>query len=191
MRGQQNPFQRRCPTDAHLHPHFHAARRTPDLLHRNRSRIADLKGTIMQRSPIAISPIAPIQSQETLAPKARWAKWDRGVIFRKPPNNLALFALTFLITLLASPSPRAQAATIDLRSAIVVTPANLSRQELKAVDLLVEEVQKRTLIRWTVAHKWPDESIPVIALGAVSSLDSFAGPFAPQLATLPGAKAKE
>jgi len=145
----------------------------------------------MQRSPIAISPIAPIQSQETLAPKARWAKWDRGVIFRKPPNNLALFALTFLITLLASPSTPARAATIDLRSAIIVTPANLSRQELKAVDLLVEEVQKRTMIRWPVAHKWPDESIPVIALGPVSSLEGFAGPLAPQLATLPGAKAKE
>jgi len=78
-----------------------------------------------------------------------------------------------------------------MRSAIVVTPANLSRQELKAVDLLVDEMHKRTMIRWPVVHKWPNESIPVIALGPISSLNDFAGPFAPQLANLPGAKAKE
>ena len=47
------------------------------------------------------------------------------------------------------------------------------------------------MIRWTVAHEWPDESIPVIALGPVSSLESFAGPLRPTACESPGAKAKE
>src|SRR5262249_27971140 len=65
------------------------------------------------------------------------------------------------------------------------------RSETKALDLLVEEVQKRTQIRWEVAHSWPGDSIPVIAVGPVASLKAFAGPFASKLEARPAVKGEE
>ena len=45
----------------------------------------------------------------------------------------------------------AQAAELDLSSAHVVIPSSLSKTETKAVEMLRDEVEKRTLIRWTVS----------------------------------------
>jgi hypothetical protein len=83
------------------------------------------------------------------------------------------------------------AGELDLHKAVVVCPGNLSKQENKTVALLVEEVQKRTLIRWEVASTWPTESVPVIAVGPASRLSDFAGRHATQLASprsAPGAE---
>jgi hypothetical protein len=86
---------------------------------------------------------------------------------------------------------RAQAAELDLGKAVVVAPADLSRQEAKAVTLLVEEVQKRTQIRWEVSHSWPADSTAVIAVGPAASLKSFAGPFSSKLEARPAVKGKD
>jgi hypothetical protein len=72
---------------------------------------------------------------------------------------------------------------VDLRHAVVVTPPDLTRSESKAIEMLVEEVEKRTLARWDVVHGWPADTVPVVAVGPVSLLDKFAGPFAAQLST--------
>lgn len=72
------------------------------------------------------------------------------------------------------------AAGYDLNNAVVVRPPNLSAQEQKAVTMLVEEVEKRTHIRWPVTEHWPS-NIPVIAVGPRSELSAFAGPFALEL----------
>src|SRR5437870_4735402 len=66
-------------------------------------------------------------------------------------------------------------ATLDLSQAVIVCPDHLSKPETKALDLLVEEVQKRTRIRWEVAHAWPADSIPVLAVGPATRLAAFAG----------------
>src|SRR4051794_28112199 len=84
----------------------------------------------------------------------------------------------------------ARGAEIDLNRAVVVVPQNLSRQETRAVTLLVEEVEKRTGIRWKLASTWPDGDVKVLAVGPVTSLAAFAGPFAPQLGAEPSAKAE-
>lgn len=47
--------------------------------------------------------------------------------------------------------------------------------------MLVEEVEKRTQIRWLQSDSWPADSTPVIAVGTVAALDGF-GPFAGELA---------
>src|SRR5262245_40689188 len=63
----------------------------------------------------------------------------------------------------------AKAPALDLSNAIVVAPPNLSTPEKKAVAMLVEEVEKRTQIRWQTSSAWPDSKTPVIALGQATA----------------------
>jgi hypothetical protein len=63
----------------------------------------------------------------------------------------------------------ARGAEIDLGRAVVVAAKHRPIQEQKAVDLLVEEVQKRTRIRWEAAEKLPAGSRPTIILGHAGS----------------------
>jgi hypothetical protein len=79
-------------------------------------------------------------------------------------------------------SPSVQGRELNLDQAIVVVPENLTRPENKAVQFLVDEVEKRTLIRWKIAQAWPGDSVPVIAVGPVSSLPMIGGPFVKKLA---------
>ena len=73
----------------------------------------------------------------------------------------------------ASTAPMAQVtpapAAIDLRSAVVVTSARPTAREKKAVQVLVEEVQKRTLITLPVANS-SVAGRPSIRIGRIGSL---------------------
>ncbi len=51
--------------------------------------------------------------------------------------------------------------------------------------MLLSEVERRTQIRWPLAHSWPEASTPVIAVGPASALPSFAGRFAEEVSTEP------
>ncbi|MBI4559731.1 MAG: hypothetical protein HY706_19245 [Candidatus Hydrogenedentes bacterium] len=66
---------------------------------------------------------------------------------------------------------------LDLSHAVLVTPDNLSRQERKAVEMLLDEVEKRSLVRWEEAHAWPSDGV-VVAVGSAAQVDVFAGPYA-------------
>ena len=92
---------------------------------------------------------------------------------------------------LLSQAAAARAAEIDLANAVVVTPAARSIQEEKAIELLVEEVQKRTRIQWRVSAKWPAANVPVIAVGQNSSQANIAGPFAARIEAHAAPKAAE
>src|SRR6266571_556815 len=72
-------------------------------------------------------------------------------------------------------------AALDLSKAVVVFPQNMSGPEKKAVTMLVEEVDKRTGIRWERASSWPASPMPVIVVGPVSELRSFAAEFCEDL----------
>ncbi len=85
----------------------------------------------------------------------------------------------------AASNAEAPGKPLDLSEAVVVTPPHLSVPEGKAVEMLIEEVEKRTLVRWDVVHAWPAGSAPAVAVGPVSSLETFAGPFAEQLSAQP------
>ncbi len=56
-------------------------------------------------------------------------------------------------------------AALDLTKAVVVAPASLSAREKKAVTMLVEEVEKRSQIRWPVAASRPAGGGPAILIG--------------------------
>jgi len=57
---------------------------------------------------------------------------------------------------------------LDLTSASVLVPPGLSGPEAKAVQMLVEEVERRSGVRWPVAHAWP-ESGAVIRIAPLST----------------------
>ncbi|QEH36369.1 hypothetical protein OJF2_49310 [Aquisphaera giovannonii] len=67
----------------------------------------------------------------------------------------------------------------DLTRAIVVTPGTISPRERKAVELLVEDVARRSGVRWTVADGRTalDRRAQVVAVGRLSAAASFP-PFA-------------
>jgi hypothetical protein len=86
--------------------------------------------------------------------------------------------------------PAARGAEIDLGKAVLVSP-KLTGPAGKALTLLVEEVQKRTLIRWKVADSRPADSTPVIVVGTADSLKALDGSFAARIQSRPELKGSE
>jgi len=76
----------------------------------------------------------------------------------------------------------AQSNPIDVNGATVVVPATGSPRVQQAAAMLVEEVEKRTTIRWPVTSAWPQGGQPVVALGLQESLTDFACPWEQALA---------
>jgi hypothetical protein len=72
-----------------------------------------------------------------------------------------LTAAAVLLTAL----PLSAADTLDLTRAVVVTPPGISGPPAKAVRMLVEEVEARSMVRWERAEKWPAAGTPVVAVG--------------------------
>ncbi|REK09879.1 MAG: hypothetical protein DWQ37_17375 [Planctomycetota bacterium] len=70
----------------------------------------------------------------------------------------------------------------DLSRAVVVVPEGLSPRETKAVEMLRDEIQKRTEIELPLVPKWPEGDAAVIAVGPASLVETFAGPLAADLA---------
>src|SRR5687768_7448774 len=91
----------------------------------------------------------------------------------------------FLILLVLLPLSIVSLIAVDLKEAVVVIPSDLSAPEKKAVLMLIEEVEKRTHIRWPQQTAWPSSNSPVIAVGPKSALEHFAGPFRQELQALP------
>jgi hypothetical protein len=58
----------------------------------------------------------------------------------------------------------------DLTRAVVVVPEGLSARERKAVDMLVDEVHKRTQVRWSVSTSRPKSGEPTVAVGRAGQL---------------------
>ena len=73
--------------------------------------------------------------------------------------------------------------TIDLSAAVVVSSSKLAGPSVKAIEMLIDEVNKRTLIQWPQAEAWPGDGTPVVAVGLATELDGFAGAYAGELAT--------
>jgi hypothetical protein len=87
-----------------------------------------------------------------------------------------------LVCLFALGGAAASGAMLDLTAAVVVVPEGLSGPERKAVTMLLEEVARRSQVRWRAASAWPAPPAPAVAVGPASAIDAFAGPFARELA---------
>src|SRR6266540_640235 len=84
---------------------------------------------------------------------------------RKP----SLMVRSFFIAMLGL----SQAVALDLSKATVIISPESSGREKKAVATLVEEVEKRTQIRWPIQTSWPASNQVVIAAGSRTSLKTF------------------
>src|SRR5215472_9930207 len=94
------------------------------------------------------------------------------------------FPAACLGALVLLPAKLIAAPALELSNSVVVFPSDLSGPERKAVTMLVEEVEKRTRIRWPELTAWPaagSSAVPVIAVGPKSQLDAFGGAYAREL----------
>ncbi len=64
-----------------------------------------------------------------------------------------------------SSGPSAASDTLDLKQAVVVFDKTVKGPQVQAVRVLIEEVQKRTQIAWSVAGSWPEKAPAVIVVG--------------------------
>jgi hypothetical protein len=66
--------------------------------------------------------------------------------------------------------PAVQTGAVDLSRAVVVAPDTLSRRERKAVQVLIEEVEKRTEFRWPVVERLARGMRPAVVVGSEQAL---------------------
>lgn len=59
---------------------------------------------------------------------------------------------------------RSAMADINLTNAVLLVPKDATAREQKAAVMLIEEVQKRSRVRWSVEHEWRTD-VPVVSLG--------------------------
>ena len=77
-----------------------------------------------------------------------------------------VFVGALVVTILGSSLRAAGPEMLDLAGAVVYAPKNMSPREKTAVRMLVEEVEKRTMIRWKTATTLPNfGNHPVIVVG--------------------------
>src|SRR5258708_4708012 len=86
-------------------------------------------------------------------------------------SAMARQAIAILILPIITAGALAQDATLDLTRAVVLTPPKLSGPEEKAVAMLIDEVEKRTQIRWERTDTSPDKAAAVVAVGRTGTLD--------------------
>ena len=67
-------------------------------------------------------------------------------------------------------------AALDLTHAVVFASPGAGPLEKKAVAMLVEEVEKRTQIRWEIRTNLPAESVPVVGVGSETALGNTPRP---------------
>jgi len=76
---------------------------------------------------------------------------------------------------------------LELTQAVVVSPTGLSAREKKAVEMLIDEVRQRTMVKWTVSGRLPaDKTQPVIIAGPHAALVDLVAARQIRLAPNPG-----
>jgi hypothetical protein len=107
----------------------------------------------------------------------------KNVAWRARQTSVLMCAVSATLTV--------HAAAFDLGKAVIVTPESPSRLERKAVTMLIEEVERRTQIRWTATTNWTASKTPVIWVGQVADLKSLAADTAKDLLSAKGADGPE
>jgi hypothetical protein len=97
---------------------------------------------------------------------------------RRRRSDLGWTLIALLVASAATvPLSAATPSLEDFSGAVVVIPRDLAPRHQKAIQVLVEEVEKRSRVRLTTAHEWPEPSVPVVAVGPASRWAEFSGPW--------------
>jgi len=102
-----------------------------------------------------------------------------------------LFFAFGLSLLLVPADLLAAAPVVDLTHATIVTPPGLNGPEQKAVQMLIEDVEKRSRIRWERVSDWPKQKQPLVLVGPASGVRSLAASHDLALPKEPGHAGKE
>jgi hypothetical protein len=89
-----------------------------------------------------------------------------------------IFKIVIVISMLfyaAVIDAAARAGALDLSKSVIVCSESAAEVAAKAVDVLLEEIEKRTRLRLAVRHDWPDVDDPVILVCTENSLNDLAG----------------
>ena len=78
--------------------------------------------------------------------------------------------LVFLAVSFASIVLAESCLAADMTKAVVVVPSGVVGPAKKAVETFVDEVHKRTQVRWQVVNSWPKGNKPAIAIGTPETL---------------------
>jgi hypothetical protein len=92
---------------------------------------------------------------------------------------------TFVIVLLAFFAGRGFSQHMNLKDAEIVCFEKKDRHVLKALEVLQEEVEKRSNIRLPVSQNWPRNNQPVIAVGMKGHIEKFPEKYRQIIAELP------
>jgi hypothetical protein len=101
--------------------------------------------------------------------------------------RLPLFTSLLMFQVVAASAVTGTAETVDLSRATIVASPDATPRERKAVQMFVEEVGKRTNLKFSVESKWSADAKAVIAVGQEAALKTLAGRFATTLADDPSA----
>jgi len=104
--------------------------------------------------------------------------------------RLAL-GLSLILARFGPASARADEAMLDLARAVVVEPESATSAEKRAVQLLVDDVARRSGVKWPIVQRWPVDAPAVVAVGSYSALVDLAGPRGGAFASLPRSIAAE
>jgi hypothetical protein len=69
-------------------------------------------------------------------------------------------------------TPVQAAEAFDLSAAVIVVPKGLSGPPSQAVRMLVDEVEKRSQLRWTVSDTWPERAAAIVLVGPAAFADA-------------------
>ncbi len=69
-------------------------------------------------------------------------------------------------------TPAQAAETFDLSGAVVFVPKGLAGPEAQAVRMLVDEVEKRSQLHWTVIDTWSDRAAAIVLVGPAPFADA-------------------
>ena len=95
--------------------------------------------------------------------------------------SLMAALLLFAAALLAQ-GEAIQPDAVSLDNAVVVVAGSSSPRVQQAATMLVEEVEKRSALRWPIVNARPQGGQPAIVVGLQDSLEDFAGPWKETLA---------
>src|SRR5215469_9624535 len=91
---------------------------------------------------------------------------------RGPTASLIVGALAILLGL---PQGIARCEMLELRGAAVLVPGDMTSREKKAAEMLLDEVESRTQIRWPLVQSWPGGQTPVVVVGEAGAVKKLAG----------------